>query len=26
VNILGFYQDYIKQKMSPSQVATLQIL
>ncbi len=26
MNILGFYQDHIKQKMSPSQVVTLQIL
>ena len=26
MNILGFYQDHIKKKMSPSQVATLQIL
>jgi len=26
VNILGFYQDHIKQKLSPSQVITLQIL
>ena len=26
MNILGFYQDHIKQKLSPSQVVTLQIL
>ena len=26
MNILGFYQDHIKQKLSPSQVITLQIL
>ena len=26
VNILGFYQDHIKEKLSPSQVITLQIL
>ena len=26
VNILGFYQGHIKQKLSPSQVITLQIL
>ena len=26
MNILGFYQGHIKQKLSPSQVITLQIL
>ena len=26
MNILGFYQNHIKQKLSPSQVVTLQIL
>lgn len=26
MNILGFYQDYIEQKLSPSQVITLQLL
>ena len=26
MNILGFYQDYIKQKLSSSQVITLQTL
>ena len=26
MNILGFYQDHIKEKLSPSQVITLQIL
>ena len=26
MNILGFYQNYIKQKLSSSQVVTLQIL
>jgi len=26
VNILGFYQDHIKQKLSSSQAITLQIL
>ena len=26
MNILGFYQDHIKQRLSPSQVVTLQIL
>ena len=26
MNILGFYQDHIKEKLSPSQLVTLQIL